>query len=46
MDEDFIVNVNGIEYRMQHPSDPRGGAVNNINCRCVLAYVMPDDIVQ
>jgi len=43
MDEDFIVPVNGIEYRMERPGDPRGGAINNINCRCVLIYVEPDD---
>ena len=43
MEEDFVVNVNGIEYYMSYPSDPRGGAVNNINCRCVLAYVTEDD---
>ena len=43
MEEDFVVNVNGIEYYMSYPSDPRGGAINNINCRCVLAYVTEDD---
>lgn len=43
MDEDFIVPVNGIDYRMAYPSDPRGGAANVINCRCVIAYVAPED---
>lgn len=45
IDEDFIVNVNGVEYRMNYAGDPRGGAVNTINCRCVVMYVEPDDIV-
>jgi len=45
MDEDFVVNVKGISYSMSKPSDPRGGAVNNINCRCVLLYVSPEDDV-
>ena len=42
-DEDFIVRVNGIEYRMAHTHDPRGGAVNNINCRCVTLYIADED---
>lgn len=45
MDEDFVVNVNGISYSMSKPSDPRGGAINTINCRCVLLYVSPEDTV-
>jgi SPP1 gp7 family putative phage head morphogenesis protein len=45
MDEDFIVPLNGIEYRMSRPADPRGGAANNINCRCTLIYVSPEDDV-
>lgn len=34
MDEDF--KVGGV--RMKRPGDPRGGAANCINCRCVLTY--------
>lgn len=34
MDEDFLVG--GV--RMKRPGDPRGGASNCINCRCVLTY--------
>jgi len=45
MSEDFIFNVGLAEYRMSHPADPRGGAINNINCRCVLAYVVPEDSI-
>lgn len=45
MDEDFVVNVKGISYNMARPSDPRGGAVNVVNCRCVLLYVSPEDDV-
>lgn len=41
--EDFIVRVNGQEYRMAHTHDPRGGAVNNINCRCVTLYIADED---
>lgn len=45
MEEDFIFTVGLNEYRMAHPADPRGGAINNINCRCVLAYVVPEDTI-
>ena len=45
MDEDFVVPLNGIEYRMSRPADPRGGAGNVINCRCTLIYVSPEDDV-
>ena len=45
MEEDFVFTVGINEYRMSHPADPRGGAINNINCRCVLAYVMPEDTI-
>jgi hypothetical protein len=34
MDEDFLVG--GV--RMKRPGDPKGGAANCINCRCVLIY--------
>ena len=39
LDEDFTVG--GLP--MAYPGDPRGGAKNVINCRCVLLYVTPDD---
>ena len=35
MDEDFIVGG----APMKHAGDPRGGARNNVNCRCVIVYV-------
>lgn len=41
IDEDFIVN--GIP--MGYAGDPRGGAGNIINCRCVILYVTPEDEV-
>jgi hypothetical protein len=34
MDADFIVGG----ALMKRPGDPRGGAANCINCRCVLTY--------
>tara|TARA_R100000353_G_scaffold175966_1_gene147998 strand:- start:1007 stop:1828 length:822 start_codon:yes stop_codon:yes gene_type:complete len=42
MDEDF--EVGGLP--MSHTGDPRGGAKNNINCRCVIIYVDELDVVQ
>ena len=41
MDEDFVVGGR----QMAYPGDPRGGAGNVINCRCVLLYVTPEDVV-
>lgn len=41
--EDFIVRVNGQEYRMAYTHDPRGGAINNINCRCNTLYIADED---
>lgn len=41
LDEDFIVGG----MPMSYPGDPRGGAKNVINCRCVLLYVTDDDEV-
>jgi hypothetical protein len=41
MDEDFTVGGRPMAY----PGDPRGGAANVINCRCVLIYVTPEDVV-
>tara|TARA_R110001632_G_scaffold112351_1_gene223376 strand:+ start:129 stop:902 length:774 start_codon:yes stop_codon:yes gene_type:complete len=46
LDEDFIVPHNGIEYRMEYTGDPRGGAANVINCRCVTLYVTPEDEIE
>lgn len=45
MDDDFIVPVNGVEYRMKRPADPKGGPANTINCRCVLIFVQPQDVI-
>lgn len=42
-DDDFIVRVNGQEYRMAHTHDPRGGVINNVNCRCVTLYIADED---
>ena len=41
MDEDFIVNG----MPMSYVGDPRGGASNVINCRCVILYTDEADIV-
>ena len=41
MDGDFIVN--GVP--MSFAGDPKGGAKNVINCRCVILYVDENDIV-
>jgi hypothetical protein len=43
LDDDFIVPYKGVEYRMKHAGDPRGGPANIINCRCVILYLEPDD---
>lgn len=43
LDDDFEVPYNGIPYRMAYPGDPRGGPGNVCNCRCVIAYVIPED---
>ena len=45
LDEDFIVPHNGVDWRMAYTGDPRGGAANVINCRCVTLYVTPEDEV-
>ncbi len=45
LDEDFTVPYKGLEYRMGYTGDPRGGAHNTINCRCVTLYVSPEDEV-
>ena len=41
MEEDFLVGG----ALMKHTGDPRGGAKNNINCRCVIIYADQQDIV-
>lgn len=41
MDEDFTVGGRAMGYA----GDPRGGASNVINCRCVIVYVSPEDVV-
>jgi len=41
MDEDFTVGGRAMAYA----GDPRGGASNVINCRCVIVYVTPEDVV-
>ena len=41
MEEDFEVDG----QPMAHTGDPRGGARNNINCRCVIIYVDEQDVV-
>lgn len=40
-DEDFIVR--GVP--MSYAGDPKGGAANVINCRCVTVYIDPEDDV-
>lgn len=45
MDEDFDVVYRGTVYPMAYTHDPRGGASNNINCRCVTLYFADDDVV-
>jgi len=44
-DEPFTVTVKGISYKMDYTGDPKGGAVNTINCRCVTLYLDPDDVI-
>ena len=41
IDEDFIVGGK----RMKYAGDPRGGAKEVINCRCVIAYVEAEDVI-
>tara|TARA_R100000426_G_scaffold7301_1_gene8856 strand:- start:7829 stop:8605 length:777 start_codon:yes stop_codon:yes gene_type:complete len=42
LDEDFTVGG----MPMKYPGDPRGGAKNVINCRCVVLYITDDDEVS
>ena len=42
LDEDFIIG--GVP--MAYTGDPKGGAKNVINCRCVTLYITPEDEVQ
>ena len=41
MNEDFDIGGS----QMSHAGDPRGGAKNNVNCRCVIIYADAEDIV-
>lgn len=41
LDEDFIIG--GVP--MAYTGDPKGGAKNVINCRCVTLYITPEDEV-
>jgi len=41
IDEDFIVGGK----KMKYAGDPRGGASEVINCRCVIVYIEPEDII-
>lgn len=41
IDDDF--NIGG--KRMKYTGDPKGGASEVINCRCVIIYTEPDDEV-
>ena len=43
INEDFLIFHKGVEYRMKHAGDPRGGPANLINCRCVILYLDPED---
>ncbi len=40
LDEDFEINGSLMKY----PGDPRGGAKNVVNCRCVVVYVDEEDL--
>lgn len=42
VDEDFTVGGR----KMSYPGDPRGGPAEVINCRCVLIYIEPEEIVE
>ena len=42
MDEDVIVG--GVP--MSYAGDPKGGAANVINCRCVVVYTDASDSVE
>ena len=41
MNEDFVVG--GV--KMKYAGDPKGGAKNVINCRCVIIYIDEEDVV-
>ena len=41
IDEDFVVGGK----RMSYAGDPKGGAKEVINCRCVIAYVESEDVI-
>ena len=39
IDDDFIIGGK----KMSYAGDPKGGASEVINCRCVIVYTEPDD---
>jgi len=41
IDEDFIVGGK----RMKFAGDPKGGVKEVVNCRCVIVYIEPEDII-
>ena len=40
MDEDFTIGG----AKMEYAGDPKGGAKNVVNCRCVIVYVDEEDL--
>lgn len=46
MDQDFTVIHDGIPYKLGYCGDPRGGAVNTVNCRCQTIYIPPEADVE
>lgn len=51
IDEDFQVPTpssgGGVSnVSMKYPGDPSGGASNVINCRCVVIYLEPEDVLN
>ena len=41
INEDFIVGGK----RMKYAGDPKGGVKEVVNCRCVIVYIEPEDII-
>ena len=41
IDEDFVVGGK----KMSYTGDPKGGASEVINCRCVIVYTEPEDVI-
>jgi len=42
MDEDFTIGGVPMEYA----GDPKGGARNVVNCRCIIIYVEAEDVIE